>query len=479
MLETMTFKGLLLTPEVFLSVGISLVLLLAAFAKKGTQAMVPLFAQAIVGITGLLCLASFNIQSHELWMGMLLQDQTTSLIKVLLCLLTVITISFSRHYVRNRAFMQGEYWVLMMFSLLGMMVLVASQHLLALYLGVEIMALPLYAMVSMCRDNSLNAEAGMKYFVMGALSSGMLLYGISMLYGATGTVGIPEISDILSDADPQMMHIAMFGLVFIMVAVAFKFGAVPFHMWLPDVYQGAPTTVTLFIGSVTKVAAVGMAYRLLHDLLPELSDTWQLMLAGMAVLSLVLGNIVAIAQTNAKRMLAYSAISHIGFLFLAMLGSGGDNLGIYLFYVLVYALTAQGAFGVLTILSGEGGEIETIKDLRGLGKRRPFVAFMMMLFMFSLIGVPPTAGFYAKFLILQSLLENGLWLLALIAVIFSVIGAFYYLRIIKSMYFEEAELVFDPRIPLDAGCALTLTGALVLALGIMPTPIWALLQRLV
>jgi len=271
----------------------------------------------------------------------------------------------------------------------------------------------------------------------------------------------------------------LFGLVFVVVGVAFKFGAAPFHMWLPDVYQGAPTTVTLFISSVSKMAAVGLAFRLLHDLFPALADTWQPMLAAMAVLSLVLGNIAAIAQSNVKRMLAYSAISHVGFVFLAMLGNAGDNLGLYVFYVLVYSFTVQGAFGILAMLSGESGEIETIKDLRGLGKRRPYLALMMSIFMFSLIGVPPTAGFYAKFLILQSLLENGLWVLALIAVLFSVVGAFYYLRIVKSMYFEESELVLDPRIPMDAACALAVSGILTIAFGVFPTPMWIFLQRFI
>ncbi len=335
---------------------------------------------------------------------------------------------------------RGEFFALALFATLGMMVMISANHLLTLYLGLELLSLSLYAMVALQRDSARATEAAMKYFVLGALASGMLLYGMSMLYGATGTLEITELAQLSMDG-VRAQAVLVFGLVFIVAGLGFKLGAVPFHMWVPDVYQGAPTAVTLFLGSAPKFAAFAIVMRLLAQALGAemLVDEWRQMLMIMAVLSLAIGNLTAIMQTNLKRMLAYSTISHMGFLLLGVLSGTIDGYGAGMFYVVVYVLMTLGAFGIILLLTRGGFEAEELDDYKGLNQRSPWYAFLMLLLMFSMAGIPPTVGFYAKLSVLQAVVQIGLWWVAVIAVIFSLIGAFYYLRIVKLMYFDAPQ----------------------------------------
>jgi NADH-quinone oxidoreductase subunit N len=347
-----------------------------------------------------------------------------------------------------------------------------------LYLGLELLSLSLYALAAFDRDSSRASEAAMKYFVLGSVASCILLYGMSLLYGVTGSLGIVEIGDYLAAFGPGGYSLTLvFALAFVVVGLAFKLGAVPFHLWLPDVYQGAPTATLLFVGSAPKIAAFALVVRLLVDGLGGLHADWHVMLVMLAVLSLTIGNLVAIAQANLKRMLAYSTISHVGFLLLGVLAGTTDGIAAAMFYTVTYAITAIGAFGMIVLLGRKGFEAENIDDFRGLNERSPWFAAMMLIIMFSMAGVPPTVGFYAKFAVLMSIVDVGLYWLAVYAVIVSVIGAFYYLRIVKLMYFDaptdESPLVASR----DFRMVLSLNGLLVLALGIFPQALIVLAVR--
>src|SRR5262249_9231752 len=363
--------------------------------------------------------------------------------------LVSLALVYSRQYLLDRGLLRGEFLTLLLFSLLGMMVLISANSFLTVYLGLELLSLCLYAMVALNRDSASSVEAAMKYFVLGALASGLLLYGMSMIYGATGSLSLTEVAqqvDRLS-RDSTQHSFLVFGLVFVVCGVAFKLGVVPFHMWIPDVYHGAQTASTLVIGTGPKLAAFAMAMRLLVNGLLDLADPhgWQEMLAVLAVLSMAIGNITAIAQSNLKRMLAYSTIAHMGFMLLGLLSGvvGGnwlnaaDAYAAAMFYTLIYVLMSVGAFGMLLFLSRKGFECENLDDLKGLNRRNPWYAFVLLVIMFSLTGIPPTAGFYAKFAVLYAAVSAGQVWLAVVAVLFSLIGAFYYLRIVKLMYFDE------------------------------------------
>jgi NADH-quinone oxidoreductase subunit N len=376
---------------------------------------------------------------------------------------------------RDRSTWVGEYHVLVLFALLGMMIMISANEFLTLYLGLEVLALCLYALVAFDRDSKLGAEAAMKYFVLGALGSGMLLYGISMLYGATGSLSFEVIAQVAGSEGVQN-KILVFGLVFVIIGIAFKFGAVPFHMWLPDVYQGAPSSIVLFLSSAPKVAAFAMAVRILIDGLPGLQTDWSEILIILSVLSMGIGNIVAIAQTNIKRMLAYSTISHVGFIFLGLLAGTSDGYAAAMFYAVVYALMAAGAFGVLVMISHKGFEAETLDDLKGLGDRDPWLGAMMALVLFSMAGVPPMVGFMAKLLVLKAVIDIGLVWLAVVAVVFSIIGAFYYLRAVKMIYFDKAEIMAPITATSGARLALSLNGLAVLFFGLFPAGLLSLCQ---
>ncbi len=368
---------------------------------------------------------------------MFVADNLAVLLKLASYALTFFVFAYSRDYLRDRAMFRSEYFVLGLLGLVGIMVMASASHFLTLYLGLELLSLSLYAMIAFQRDSAAATEAAMKYFVLGAIASGMLLYGMSMLYGATGSLEIAAVARALTKISPNDV-ILIFGLVFVIAGAAFKLGAVPFHMWVPDVYHGSPTAVALYIGTVPKLASFALIMRLLVGGLEPLSGSWQTMLMILAVLSMAVGNIIAIAQDNIKRMLAYSSISHMGFFLLGILSANANGYSASLFYILVYAVMSLGAFGMIILLSRAGFEAERLEDFKGLNQRSPWHAFLMMLLMLSMAGVPPTAGFYAKLLVIQSVMKVNLIPLAVASVLLAVIGAYYYLRVIKLMYFDDA-----------------------------------------
>lgn len=400
--------------------------------------------------------------------GMFQSDPLSSLLKACSCAAVFVTLVYSKQYLKDRSLFRPDFIVLALLALLGQFVLISGANLLTLYLGLELMALPTYALVAMRHSSEKSVEAGIKYFILGALASGFLLYGMSMLYGITGSLDLLEIFKTV--ADPRVNHLVMaFGLVFIVAGLAFKLGVVPFHMWVPDVYQGAPTAVTLMIAGAPKLAAFALLFRLLvNTLLPLLGD-WQPMLVLLALLSLVVGNVTAIAQTNLKRMLAYSAIAQMGFVILGMLSVFDDHaFSASLFYVVTYVMTTLGSFGLLMVLSRHGYDCETLESLKGLNKKHPWYAFIGLVMMFSLAGIPPTVGFAAKLGVLEALVDAEHTFIALIAVIASLIGAFYYLRVVKVMYFDEPTHEITVTGSGFARALLGLNAILVLVVGMFP-----------
>lgn len=398
-----------------------------------------------------------------------LNDGMAKVLKLFIYLITAVVFVYSRDYLAERDLFRGEYFVLGLFGVLGMMVMVSAHSFLTIYLGLELLALAMYAMVALQRDNLTASEAAMKYFVLGALSSGMLLYGMSMFYGATGTLDLSAVRGAIAN-DGQNI-VLVFGVAFIIVGIAFKLGAVPFHMWIPDVYHGAPTSVTLFLSTVPKLAAFAMAIRLLSNGLQPLHGQWQDMIIVLSVLSMVIGNVVAIAQSNLKRMLAYSTIAHVGYLLLGILAGTPEGYAASMFYVIVYALMTMGAFGMIILLSRAGFEADRLEDFKGLNQRSPWYAAMMLILMFSLAGVPPTVGFYAKLAVLKAIIDLNMIWLAVVAVIVAVIGAFYYLRVVKFMYFDEAQDAAPLRAAPDMRMVISANGVAILLLGILPGPL--------
>lgn len=389
----------------------------------------------LAGIVSYLFLGQYNsIMFH----GLFISDDTAQLMKVFICVSVLLCFFYSKHYIEERQMPSGDYYVLGLFSTLGMMALVSAHSLLTVYLGLELLSLPLYAMTAIRRSNSDGSEAAMKYFVMGAIASGMLLYGISLIYGATGKLDLLEIAAVIASNWKEQGNLLSFALVFILAGIGFKMAAMPFHMWVPDVYQGAPTAVTLFIGTAPKVAALGMALRVLTIGLPDIATQWQQLILIMALLSAGLGNLFAIAQNNIKRLLAYSAISHMGYALFGVLAATANGYAAALYYVLVYTITSAAAFGLVVLMSRSGVEVEAIDDLKGLNKRNPWLAFMMMIVLLSMAGIPPIVGFFAKLLVLKALVDAQMTWVAVLGLLFAVIGAFYYLRVIKVMYFDEA-----------------------------------------
>lgn len=400
--------------------------------------------------------------------GTFIADPMGSVLKLFSYGTIAVAFLYSKEYLQRRGLFKGEYLVLGLVALLGIMVMISAGSLVTVYLGVELLSLSLYAMVAFDRDSGVAAESAMKYFVLGAIASGTLLYGFSMIYGMTGTLQLDEIAVALREIGPDNLGLVL-GLVFIVAGVAFKFGAVPFHMWIPDVYQGSPTPVTLFIGSAPKIASFVLAIRVLAEGLGEMSSGWQGMLIALSVLSMGLGNIVAIAQSNLKRMLAYSAISHVGFILLGILAGTTAGYRASMYYTLVYVIMAIGSFGMILLLARDGFEADQLEDYKGLNRKSPWFALVMMMLMFSTAGVPPFVGFWAKLAVIGAVLDVGLAWLAAVAVLFSVIAAYYYLRIIKLMYFDELS---DPT-EIQAGgtlrAVLSINGLAVLALGIFPS----------
>lgn len=404
--------------------------------------------------------------SHTIFNAMLRIDPLAVLGKCATCLVTAGVFVYARQYINERAIPQGEFYVMCLFALIGMHTMISANHFLSLYLGLELLSLPLYAMVAMRRDQSATSEAAIKYFVMGALASGLLLYGISLIYGMTGAMDYATVHDAIRDS--QNTTLILFGLVFVITGAAFKLGAVPFHMWLPDVYQGAPAAVTAFIATAPKIAALIMLMRMLVSAMPELILDWQQLLIILSIASMALGNLVAMLQTNFKRLLAYSAIAHVGYLLLGIISGTEAGYTASLFYIMIYAMMSLGAFGMITLLSQNGIEFEWIDDLKGLNSRHPWLAFMLLLFIFSMAGIPPTVGFFAKLSVLQALISAKMTWLAVVALVFAVFGAFYYIRIIKMMYFEEPDTDTTITAPTSSMILVSVNGMAMILFGVMP-----------
>lgn len=455
-----------LLPELFLC-GAALGLLLAdLFVDARRRGLIHFLALLSLLLTALLVVRGMGGEPVSAFGGMFVRDTLADVLKIAMCGVTALVLLYARRYLEDRGLLVGEFYAIVLLALLGMMVMVSAGNLVVLYLGLELLALSSYGLVAMDRDNKVASEAGMKYFVLGALASGLLLYGMSMVYGATGSLDLATIHQAAaSSADRSLL---LFGVAFLLVGVAFKFGAAPFHMWLPDVYQGAPTAITLFIGSVPKIAAFGFAYRLFESGLGPVSEQWSQMIAWLAVLSLVIGNLLALAQTNLKRMLAYSTIAHVGFLFMALSNPGAIGYTAAMFYAISYAIMATAAFGAIILMSRRGFEADAIADYKGLWQRSPFHAFLIMIVMASLAGIPPSLGFFAKLSAIGAAVDGGREWLAVIGVVMAVIGAFYYLRVIKVMYFDEPEredLVAHPDGTLRFVFAANAIALLVLGLG--------------
>lgn len=455
-------------PELFVLGMACAILVIDLFVPQNRRDITYGLAQFTLLGAAVLTLALAAPETRLTFNGTFIADALSDLLKVAVYLITAAVFLYSRPYLQDRDIYRGEYYVLGLFGVLGMMVMISSYSFLTLYLGLELLSLCLYTMVAFQRDSGRASEAAMKYFVLGAIASGMLLYGMSILYGITGSLDIRDVGAHLITAGSGLNVPLVFALSFVVVALAFKLGAVPFHMWVPDVYHGAPTCVTLFIATAPKLAGLAIVMRLLVDGLGPLHGDWQGMLMILAVLSLAVGNVVAIAQTNIKRMLAYSTISHVGFILLGILAGTPEGYGAAVFYVVTYAIVAAGGFGMIILLSRRGFEAENLEDFRGLNERSPWFAFIMLLIMFSMAGVPPTVGFYAKLSVLQAVVQVDLVWLAVFAVIFAIIGAFYYLRVVKIMYFDKpADETPVPR-AMDMNVALSINGLLVLLLGIFP-----------
>ncbi len=400
--------------------------------------------------------------------GAYVADPLSNILKTAAILFVGVSFLYARDYLRANDLNRSEYYLLGLFGLLGMMIMMSANSLLTMYLGLETLALSMYALVAIDRKNVTSAEAAMKYFVLGAIASGSLLYGISWVYGVTGSLQFHEIAAAIS-ADPGINNLPLwFGLAFLIVGIAFKFGAVPFHMWLPDVYQGARTPVALYLASAPKLAALALLFRILVDGLGGLQDTWGSMLMIIAVLSLIVGNVVAIAQTNIKRMLGYSTIAHVGFILMAIYCGTADGYAAALFYTLTYVVAAAGAFGIIILLSRRGYDAELLSDFKGLSERSPWFALMMLFLMFSMAGVPPFVGFFAKLNVISAVLSVGGTGLAILMVLASVVGAYYYLRVIWYMYFEKGEDRAVLQASTDTRLVLSLNSIAVLALGIVP-----------
>jgi NADH-quinone oxidoreductase subunit N len=478
-------------PEIVLALAAMLILVVDLFLDEQRRNVTYALSLATLVIVAAIC-GMFLAQDAVVYAfgNLYLTDPMANVLKMFALLATALVMVYGQGYARDRGIWHGEFFVLTLFALLGILVMISANNLLTIYLGLELQALALYALVALRRDDARSTEAAMKYFVLGALASGFLLYGMSMLYGAAGTLDINELARNIGAGQVASRAALVLGTVFIVAGLAFKLGAVPFHMWLPDVYQGAPTPVTVMIGTAPKLAVFAIAFRMLVEGLLPLAVDWQQMLVVLAVASMAIGNVTAIAQSNLKRMLAYSTIGQMGFMLLAMLSGvvGGSTMSAAnaysaaMFYVITYAITTLGTFGVILLLARQGFEAEEINDLKGLNRRSPWYAFVMLLLMFSLAGIPPTVGFYAKLVVLQALLGSGMgglggsgviWL-AVIAVMLSLVAAFYYLRVVKVMYFDEPTDTSPIVATTDMRVALSVNGAFVLVLGIVPQYLLAL-----
>jgi NADH-quinone oxidoreductase subunit N len=469
----MTLDYMAVLPEIVVLVGACVILLVDVWMDDDRREVGYWLSQLTLLVAACVTIATMDktIESTaRVFYNMVIDDPVADVLRFLSFVAVSLVLFYSRSYLLARGLFRGETFVLILFSLLGMQLLITANSFLTLYLGLELMSLSLYALVAMQRDFQAPAEAAMKYFVLGALASGFLLYGMSMIYGATGTLEIDKVAQAALGTGSNKM-LLLFGVVFVVSAIAFKLGAVPYHMWVPDVYQGAPTAMTLFIGTAPEFAAFAMMLRLLAGALIASEVNWQGMLVVLSVLSVTIGHVVAIAQTNIKRMLAYSTIANMGYVLMGFLAGDTNGYSAAMFYMVAYVMTSLASFGMILLLSRQGFESDQLDDLKGLNARSPWWAFVMLLVMFSLAGIPPTVGFYAKLLVLQAAVNAGYVWLAVVGVVAALIGAFYYLRIVKLMYFDEPaeRSTIDERG--DTRVLLSVNGLALLVFGVLPQPL--------
>ena len=459
-------------PELALLILASIVLIVDVYQPPERRIVTYWLSQASLVITAYLVLDAYQLGVVETFQGTFRLDALAVVLKLAIIGVSIVVLAYSRDFLEERGLLKGEYFLLALFAVLGMMIIVSAYSLLTVYLGLELLSLSLYGMVALDRDSGRASEAAMKFFVLGALASGMLLYGMSMVYGATQSLNISTIA--AAAGDLKSSKVLILGTVFVVVGVAFKLGAVPFHMWIPDVYQGAPSSVTLFIATAPKLAGFAMLIRLLADGLGGVHVHWQDMFVLMAVLSMVIGNVVAIAQENIKRMLAYSTIAHAGFLFLGMIPGTASGYSAALFYTVTYTITALGAFGMIVVLSRKDFEVNNIADFAGLNRRNPWYAFILLVLMLSMAGVPPFVGFWAKWNVLREVVAIDMTWLAIVAVCFSVIGLFYYLRVARMAYFESNDEIESVEPRRSVRVLLSANMLAVLLLGLLPGGLMAL-----
>ncbi len=462
-----------LIPEIFLLSMACIILIVDLYLTDRTRYITYALTLVTLAISAVLTLSVASDEPQVVLSGTFINDQMSVVLKLFTFLITAAVLIYSKQYLVDRKLFKGEYFVLVLFATLGMMVMISAHNMLTLYLGLELLSLCLYTLVAFQRDSDSATEAAMKYFVLGALASGLLLYGMSMIYGGTGSLDLAEIAAFIEN-NPEKDLVLMMGVVFVLVGLGFKLGVVPFHMWVPDVYHGAPTAVTLFLSTAPKLAGFAIIMRLLVEGLGGLVTIWADLVMILAVLSLVIGNVVAIAQTNMKRMLAYSTIAHMGFLLLGILAGTPEGYSAALFYTIVYAIMGLAGFGMILLLARAGFEADTLNDFKGLHERSPWFAFIMLIIMFSMAGVPPALGFYAKLAVLEAVVDVGHIWLAVVAVIFSIVGMFYYLRIVKLMYFDAPEDTTPINATLDMRAILSANGLSILLLGIFPGSLLAL-----
>jgi NADH-quinone oxidoreductase subunit N len=467
---------LLAAPEFWVLTMACVILVVDLFLSEERRGIIHLLAIITLVFAAIITLridyASAGVSSALAFNGSFIRDSMGDVLKLFSFLILGMVYIYSKFYLRQFRMFRADFYTLSLFALLGVMLLISANSLVMVYLGLELTSLSSYALVAFDRDSRLGSEAAMKYFVLGSMASGMLLYGMSMIYGATGSMDLYQVAEAvktIGSDDPLLI----FGLVFLVVGLSFKLGVVPFHMWIPDVYQGAPIATTLFISTVPKLAAFAMVFRLLQTGLGDLQGDWSQMLSVLAVLSIVLGNLAAIAQTNIKRMLAYSTISHMGFVLMGLLPGTAAGYGAGMFYIIVYSLMSAAGFGMVILLSSGGVEAEKLDDFKGLNQRNSWYAAVMAMVMFSMAGVPVFVGFFAKWLVIKAALEAGLMWLAIVAVVFSVVGAFYYIRVVKLMYFDEPVTQSPIDAPVDFRATISVNGIMMIGLGIFSSSLIA------
>lgn len=470
-------KMLLAAPEIWILIMACVVMCVDVFLDKSRRGILHMLSMLTLMFAAIITMRG-EYYSEGAWAvtafnDTFIRDPMGDVLKLFCYATLALVYTYSKYYLRVFGLFRMDFYTLTLFALLGVMLLISANSLITVYLGLELTSLSSYALVAFDRDSKRGSEAAMKYFVLGSMASGLLLYGMSMIYGATSSLQLQAISEAVASGGSGDI-LLVFGLVFMVAGIAFKLGVAPFHMWVPDVYHGAPAATTLFISTVPKLAAFAMAYRLLFSGLGDLHTDWQQMLMFLSVLSIVIGNLAAIMQTNIKRMLAYSTVSHMGFVLLGMLPGTAFGFGASMFYVIVYALMSAAGFGMVILLSGRGVEAEELEDFKGLNQRNSWYAAIMAMVMFSMAGVPVFVGFFAKWLVIKAALDAGLLWLAILAVVFSVIGAFYYLRVVKLMYFDDAEDESEISLPVDFGAAISLNGILMLGLGIFSSSLIAI-----